>query len=331
MKRVVGVVLWLALPARRDAVARHQLRLVDGRRDVRRDHDHPLRRRLRPWTTNGDLSVTETLTVDFPGHGKHGIFRFFDRADPSAPHARREPARHLGHDGRAARAVRALARGTAGTATSRSARRPDSRSAGEHTYVDQLPHRRRARAGHRRGRRPQFYWNLIPGGWQQRDRQGRPHRAPPRPAPSRVQCAVGAGATAGCTAEGAGTDASPSTTGPLAPDTPVTVKAGLDMPTPPAGHHAAVDRAAATRSSAPASAGSLRAPARSRPPARSGSCSTTGAARAEARRTRCMYAPPDGIGPAQAKYIFTETRRQRRPSSPRSCRPPRRAPSTSTA
>jgi len=33
---------------------------------------------------NGDLAVTEKLTVDFPGVGKHGIFRFFDRYDPSA-------------------------------------------------------------------------------------------------------------------------------------------------------------------------------------------------------------------------------------------------------
>ena len=24
---------------------------------------------------NGDLDVTETITVDFPGYGKHGIFR----------------------------------------------------------------------------------------------------------------------------------------------------------------------------------------------------------------------------------------------------------------
>ena len=40
---------------------------------------------------DGDLHATETLTVDFPGFGKHGIFRFFDEADPSATHARRVP------------------------------------------------------------------------------------------------------------------------------------------------------------------------------------------------------------------------------------------------
>ena len=40
---------------------------------------------------NGDLSVVETLAVDFQGSGKHGIFRFWDRADDSAPQARRTP------------------------------------------------------------------------------------------------------------------------------------------------------------------------------------------------------------------------------------------------
>ena len=42
-------------------------------------------------TADGDLAATETITVNFPDYGKHGIFRFFDRADASAPHARREP------------------------------------------------------------------------------------------------------------------------------------------------------------------------------------------------------------------------------------------------
>ena len=40
---------------------------------------------------NGDLDVTETITVDFPGFGKHGIFRFWDIVDDNAPHARRTP------------------------------------------------------------------------------------------------------------------------------------------------------------------------------------------------------------------------------------------------
>ena len=40
---------------------------------------------------NGDMEVTETITVDFPVYGKHGIFRFWDIVDDNDPHARRMP------------------------------------------------------------------------------------------------------------------------------------------------------------------------------------------------------------------------------------------------
>ena len=40
--------------------------------------------------TDGDLTVAERLTVDFPVP-LHGIFRLFDIVDPTAPHARRIP------------------------------------------------------------------------------------------------------------------------------------------------------------------------------------------------------------------------------------------------
>lgn len=39
----------------------------------------------------GRMEVTETVTVDFPDSGSHGIFRFFDSADPNAPSLRRRP------------------------------------------------------------------------------------------------------------------------------------------------------------------------------------------------------------------------------------------------
>lgn len=40
---------------------------------------------------DGRMEVTETITVDFPEEGRHGIFRFFDSADPNAPKLRRVP------------------------------------------------------------------------------------------------------------------------------------------------------------------------------------------------------------------------------------------------
>ena len=50
--------------------------------------------------SNGDLDVTETLTVNFPYSGKHGIFRFFDAVDDSAPYAGGcRPISQVGRDG----------------------------------------------------------------------------------------------------------------------------------------------------------------------------------------------------------------------------------------
>ena len=39
---------------------------------------------------DGDIHVTETLTIDGL-FTRHGIFRFLDRADPTAPSTRRTP------------------------------------------------------------------------------------------------------------------------------------------------------------------------------------------------------------------------------------------------
>jgi uncharacterized membrane protein YgcG len=41
--------------------------------------------------TDYRAEFTETITVDFPSEGSHGIFRFFDSADPNAPKLRRVP------------------------------------------------------------------------------------------------------------------------------------------------------------------------------------------------------------------------------------------------
>lgn len=40
---------------------------------------------------DGTMSVTETITVDFPDSSSRGIFRFFDSRDPNAPGLRRVP------------------------------------------------------------------------------------------------------------------------------------------------------------------------------------------------------------------------------------------------
>ena len=120
------------------------------RRPVRGHHDHPYVADF-DVAGDGDLAVTETLTVDFPGYGKHGIFRFFDKQDPSAPTpgGSRTTSRS---PGTAARAVRAAARGQGPLRNAKIgvAARPPT---GAHTYVITLHHRRRPREG-TDGRRP---------------------------------------------------------------------------------------------------------------------------------------------------------------------------------
>ncbi|MEJ7795477.1 MAG: DUF2207 domain-containing protein, partial [Nocardioides sp.] len=40
---------------------------------------------------DGSMRVVETIVVDVSSVDRHGIFRFFDRADPNAPELRRQP------------------------------------------------------------------------------------------------------------------------------------------------------------------------------------------------------------------------------------------------
>ncbi len=253
---------------------------------------------------NGDLSVVETLAVDFPGSGKHGIFRFWDRADDSAPQARRTP-----HDiavtmddspvdfelisddhGRYTEAKIGSAVITV--------------DPGVHTYVISYQIDGVIEPG-TTGTRSQFYWNLIPGGWRQAIERSKLVVHLPVAAQDPVACAVGAGNADGCQVQGAGTDTLSVTTGALAPNTPVTIKAGLDLATPPAGEtrpwSARWDRVLGPNLPVlvvvlllALLAGALGWVAARR------SWETTPG-------YPLMYAPPEGIGPAQAKYILTES------------------------
>lgn len=175
----------------------------------------------------GQMQATEEVTVSFPSWpGRHGIFRFFDRADPNAPRLRREPqdiAVHL--DGGPVDVVE----GDESRGRYRVARIGSEHAMvppGEHTYriaysVDDvlLP-------GDDGGSR--FYWNLVPGGWAQDIARSRLVVDLPGTARD-VSCAVGAGEPDGCTARGEGTSRLVVTTGPLASRTPVTVSADLDL------------------------------------------------------------------------------------------------------
>jgi uncharacterized membrane protein YgcG len=251
---------------------------------------------------NGDLTVVETLAVDFPGSDKHGIFRFFDRSDPSAPHARRVP--HditVSMDGHAEPSE--LTTAANGRYDVVKIGDPDVLlDSGTHTYV----------IGYRvdgvlepgtNGSPTQFYWNLIPGGWSQEIEQA--HLTVHLPAAAEAtQCAVGVGATGGCKATGRGSQTLRVDTDALPSRTPVTIKVGLPIATPPAGDTlpwtARLDGvlgdsvaglvAVLLLAVAAGVAGALAAwSARERKPA-----------------FPLQYEPPPGVGPAEGNYVVHE-------------------------
>ncbi|CAI9416995.1 DUF2207 domain-containing protein [Nocardioides sp. T2.26MG-1] len=250
----------------------------------------------------GDLAATETVTVDFPVSGRHGIYRFFDKADPSAPHARRVPhdidVTMDGHDvpfellsEESGRYVNAKI-GDAGSTV----------PTGEHVYEISYRIDGVLEDG-TDGTRTQLYWNLIPAGWRQTIATADLTVDLPVEADG-VQCAVGSGATGGCTLAGDGTRTLRIQAASLPANTPVTVKAGLDMDTPPAGTTlpwtARYDPVLGTNVVLlglvlllAAAAGVL------------GHVLARRAAETDPQFP-IMYAPPEGIGPAQAAYLVTE-------------------------
>jgi uncharacterized membrane protein YgcG len=271
---------------------------------------------------DGDLAVTERLTVDFPVVGKHGIFRFFDRYDPNASHALRTPRdisvtmdghpepveiSHQSH-GRYVVARIGDPNVTVGLA--------------EHTYVIRYridgvlePGTRDARmrgaqmAGTQTQEAPtQFYWNLIPGGWAQRI--DHVHLVVHLPVvPMDTFCAVGVGAVDNCQVKGTDTDTLRIDGAGLAPNTPVTLGAGLTMATPPAGDSlpwpatwepvlgdsvTGLVTVLVLALVAAMAGGALSGRSFERKPA-----------------FPLQYAPPSDVGPAEAAYIVTETVDQR--------------------
>lgn len=248
----------------------------------------------------GTMQVRERLTVRLPP-GKHGIFRFFDRNDPTDPRVRLDPHYlEVTRDGQPEHYVRLkegrgrylnLKIGSAGATLS-----------GDHVY--EIRYRMTGvLAKGTDGSPTQFYWNLIPGGWAMMIEQTRLTVRLPAAA-QEVRCAVGNKATSGCTVTGEGSQTLTISTGRLDRRTPVTLKTGLDMAPPSRGelHPWSLTASRLLGPSVPgllvvlllslgsAAAGLLLArPTRERDP-----------------QFPLMYAPPPGIGPAQARYLLTE-------------------------
>ncbi len=247
----------------------------------------------------GNLSVVETLTVNFP-ISRHGIFRFFDTRDNPGSDTRVIPKDvTVSRDGQPEPYERLSQK--RGRFLTLKIGRADRTIFDVHVYrisyrIDGVL------AKGTNGSPTQFYWDLIPPGWQMPITQA--HLTVHLPTEAKgFQCAVGVGTNTGCTADGGGTDTLTVLAANLAPNTPVTIKTGLDMPTPathglpwpgwldpvlgrhPVGLGFVIGLAVLTGA---------------------GGFLLTRSTREKTPPYPLMYAPPDGVGPAQAAYILTE-------------------------
>jgi uncharacterized membrane protein YgcG len=258
---------------------------------------------------DGDLKVVETITVDFPVWGKHGIFRFWDRIDPNDDNARRDPDDiRVTRDGREEEfelsnedhgRFRVAKIGSADVTL----------DIGEHVYVISYTIDGVITEGADAitDERSQFYWQLIPGGWQQSIDSATLTVSLPVASEADVQCAIGwdPDTDTACEVQGAGTTDLTIETGPIGPRTPLSIATGLDLDTPDAGN------------AVPWSGRWDRVLGRSVPLLGIvlllglGAGILGGLAGARSREKQpgfpVLYAPPEGIGPAQAKYIYSES------------------------
>lgn len=249
---------------------------------------------------DGDLQVVETLAVDFPSFAdKHGIFRFFDTQDPNFPKHRLIPTdisitrngepEHFETQKDGHGVFRTLKIGSADTTVS-----------GANTYVIRYTVKGVLTHGFD-GAETQFYWRLIPDGWRMPSTRFDLTVNLPV-AGTNIQCAVGSGDTeTSCTPEG--TKTLRITGGPLAVNTAVTLKTDLAIPTPPAVTRPWSSDLDPLLGQHPVLLGLVLLLAVG---AAVGGSALSLSVREKAPPYPLLYAPPEGIGPAQAAYLLTE-------------------------
>ncbi len=248
---------------------------------------------------NGDLRAVETLTVDFP-ISRHGIFRFFDTTDPNFDKNRLIPDDiEVLRDGQQEPfEVLSERRGKIRNVKIGAADRTIS---GEHVY--QISYTIEGTLTPGSDAPTQFYWNLVPQGWRMPIRESELVVHLPKEVTS-FRCALGNGDDArACRAENPAPDTVVVRTGELSPNTPVTIQAGLDIETPKADTRPWASNLDPILGRSPVLLGLVVLLALV--------LGGLGAALSRSVREKdpsfpLMYAPPDGVGPAQAAYLLTE-------------------------
>ncbi len=264
---------------------------------------------------DGTLTARERLTTLFPS-GRHGIFRFWDLADPSDAQVRLVPRDiEVTLDGAAVPVELLWENGT----RYRVAKIGDAArlvTPGRHVYeiryrIDgALSPTSVGGSGHQSAswatgddQASTFFWDVVPGGWQMDIARARIAVHLPAASAPGIRCATGYGATGGCRVAGEGTDELTVTTGHLAPRTPVTVRADVRTPLP----------ARTTVPWPPALDGVLGRrlwPVLALIALAIAALLLGTALAVRSRESRpgypVTYAPPEGLGPVQTSYLLHE-------------------------
>ncbi|MFL6062765.1 MAG: DUF2207 domain-containing protein [Marmoricola sp.] len=246
---------------------------------------------------NGDLNIVERLTVDFPVE-RHGIFRLLDTRDRNDAKNRFIPEDiTVSRDGSPEHyEVKDTDRGRFRNIKIGNA---DTLLSGEHVYRITYTIKGALSKG---GGGTQFYWNLIGTGWTMPIDASDLTVHLPAPAEN-VACFIGAGTSDPCAPQGEGTTTLRVRTGPLAPNTSVTLGTNLAIPAPSLNTLPWSNKLDPVLGQHPVLLGVVLVLALV--------LGLLGAMLSFSTREKqppypLMYAPPEGIGPAQAAYLLTE-------------------------
>ena len=262
---------------------------------------------------DGMMQASETITAEFPG-GRHGIFRYFDVANANDAHVRQVPEiDEITMDGRPAPYTvfwqdadrfRVAKIGDPGSYV----------GAGTHVYRIRyrIPgvldpgtagrDRQFASTVGAPGGPSAFFWNVIAPGWSNVIRDAEITVRLPGPVPG-AQCSVGMGEGSPCPGLAVDGDTIAIRAPNLDPRTPVTVRAGVDVATPPrAGLPWSVRGDPVLGRSLPTTLWLLGLTLASG----LGAVLLWRSTVEPAPGFPLQYAPPPGLGPVQCEYIRTE-------------------------
>ncbi|MBU3751758.1 MAG: DUF2207 domain-containing protein, partial [Mycobacterium sp.] len=261
----------------------------------------------------GLMQATETVTAEFP-LGRHGIFRFWDVSNPNSPHVRQIPeVLEISLDGQPVPYE---------MLTREKGRIVVAKIGDPASYLDPGSHVYRIRytipgvldpgstgdvktfastVGEAGQAASVFFWNVI-ARWNNRIEQAQVNITLPGAVPG-AQCSVGPGIGQACPGLSVDGNTIRVAAAGLPPGTPVTVRAGTEVPTPP-------------RATLPWSARWDPVLGRSVPVAAwlVGLTAAAGLGAVLWWRTTVepapgfplQYAPPPGLGPVQCEYIRSE-------------------------